>query len=523
MIRNAPRMTGPKMVELTDQFEKRGGLLVAISEEEAGKLKLVVDLSHAKEFEFDAWLRERKPLSRLAFFGQLLGQHSERGDKKAIVADEPKPTFPPPQGPGAIPQPQSAADGALLIGRRLISGKPDAIVTLPANVLSRHTVIRAGSGGGKTVLLKRLVEEAALSGVPSILIDGANDLAQIGDSWPADPEYWIPGDSERARRYHHETEIIIWTPGRSAGRPLQLAPLPDFATVAEDEDQLNSSVAMALGTLEQYVAHGTSETARKKKGVLAGAMRYFARQGGGGIEALISFLSDMPVEAGGGIGNCQRIAGSIADSLRAAIQTEPLLQAGADTADPGLLFGIGTGRTRISVISLIGLPTLSAQQNFVNQLAMALFSWIKKHPSVGRHGISGLFIVDEAKDFLPAVSTTTCKDNLMLLATQARKYGLGLILATQNPKDLDYRAVAQFSTQLFGKANSPQVIEFIQRLIAEKGGGGDDIGRMQRGQFYLITEGIQAPIKISVPICLSYHPDGRPLTEGEIVAKARQG
>ena len=79
----------------------------------------------------------------------------------------------------------------------------------------------------------------------------------------------------------------------------------------------------------------------------------------------------------------------------------------------------------------------------------------------------------------------------MRLAAQARKYGLGLVLATQNPKDLDYQAVAQFSTQFFGKANSPQVIEFIQRLLAEKGGAGDDVGRLQRGQFYVASEGIQ--------------------------------
>jgi len=523
IIRTAPRPITPKMAELTDQFEKRGGVLLGVSETDAAKLKLLADLSNSKDPEFDAWLRERKPVSRLAFFGQLVSRHCEEVNEKAAVAEKQKASSPTTSSPAPIAQPRPATDGVLLVGRRLISGKPDEVVTLSPRVLSRHTVIRAGSGGGKTVLLKRLVEEAAVSGIPSILIDAANDLAQIGDAWPADPEHWIPGDAERARRYHRQTEIVIWTPGRSAGRPLQLAPLPDFAAAAEDEDQLNSAVDMALGTLEQYVAPGTSETARKKKGVLAGAMRYFARHGGGGIEALIGFLSDMPVEAGGGISSSPRIAGSVADSLRAAVQTEPLLQTGADTVDPGLLFGLGTERTRISVINLIGLCTPSAQQNFVNQLAMALFSWIKKHPSVGLHGLTGLFVVDEAKDFLPSVSTTPCKQNLMLLAAQARKYGLGLILATQNPKDLDYRAVAQFSTQFFGQAHSPQVIEFIQRLVAEKGGGGDDVGRLQKGQFYFISEGIQAPIKLAVPICLSYHPDGRPLTEAEILAKARNG
>lgn len=524
IVRTAPRLTGLKMAELTSQFEKRGGLLVGISEADAGKLKVLVDLWQARDPELDSWLRDRKPVSRLAFFGQLLAQHGEESDKKVTPAEK-QPAHIPSPGPSPVTlpqQPQSGADGALLIGRRLISGKPDTPVNLPAKVLSRHTVIRAGSGGGKTVLLKRLVEEAAISGIPSILIDVANDLAQIGDPWSTDPEYWIPGDSERARRYHRETEVVIWTPGRTAGRPLQLETLPDFAAIAEDDDQLNSAVDMALGTLEQYVAPGASGIARKKKGVLAAALRHFGRHGGGDMDALIAFLADLPVEAGGGITDSQKIARSIADDLRAMVQTEPLLQTSADTVDPGLLFGVGRKRTRVSVISLIGLGTPSAQQNFVNQLAMALFSWIKKHPSAGPHGLTGLFAIDEAKDFLPAVSTAPCKKSLMILAAQARKYGLGLVFATQNPKDIDYKAVAQFSTQFFGKANAPQVIEQIQKSLAEKGGGGDDIGRLQRGQFYLVTEGIAEPLRISVPMCLSCHPEGRPLTEAEILTKARR-
>jgi DNA helicase HerA-like ATPase len=280
------------------------------------------------------------------------------------------------------------------------------------------------------------------------------------------------------------------------------------------------AVAMASATLEEHVAAGTSEAVKRKKGVLAAALRYFARRGGGGIEELIGLLSDLPEEGGGDITGSRKLAASMADGLRAALQTDPLMQGAASVVKPATLFGLGSARTRISVISLIGLPTAEAQGNFVNQLAMALFSWIRKHPSQGAHGLTGLLVIDEAKDFLPAVNITPSKQSLMLLAAQARKYGLGMVLATQNPKDVDYKAVAQFSTQFFGRANSPQVIEFVKGLISEKGGSAEDIARLQKGQFYMVSESFPAPIKVAVPMCLSYHPDGKPLTENEILSKA---
>ena len=66
-------------------------------------------------------------------------------------------------------------------------------------LLTNHTLILAGSGSGKTVLVRRLVEEAALRGVPSIVIDCAGDLAALGEPWPAPPEAWAPGDEAKAK------------------------------------------------------------------------------------------------------------------------------------------------------------------------------------------------------------------------------------------------------------------------------------------------------------------------------------
>jgi DNA helicase HerA-like ATPase len=213
----------------------------------------------------------------------------------------------------------------------------------------------------------------------------------------------------------------------------------------------------------------------------------------------------------------------MADALRASILTNPLLEESGQTLDVAELFGIGKAKTRISVISFVGLSSLEAQQQFVNQLAMALFTWIKKNPSIGPTGVTGLFVLDEAKDFLPGGSNSSpCKKSLMRLAAQARKYGLGMVVATQNPKDLDYNAVAQFATQFFGRANSPQVIDFIDTMLQAKGGSGEGVARLQKGQFFVTSsEGLSHPVKVKVPLCLSNHPDGRPLTESEVLDHAK--
>jgi DNA helicase HerA-like ATPase len=89
---------------------------------------------------------------------------------------------------------------------------------------------------------------------------------------------------------------------------------------------------------------------------------------------------------------------------------------------------------------------------------MGLFSWIKRHPAPPNIPLRGLLVIDEAKDFIPAGKAVACKESLLRLTAQARKYGLGLIFATQAPKSIDHNILTNCSTQFFGKANSPAAI-----------------------------------------------------------------
>ena len=111
----------------------------------------------------------------------------------------------------ALPPPLPLADAAIPLGHRLIGGAAERPVALPLHLLSRHTAVLAGAGSGKTVLLRRIIEEAALLGVPAIVLDPNNDLARLGDPWPAPPASWTGTDRAKAEIYHRRRK-------RSSGR-----------------------------------------------------------------------------------------------------------------------------------------------------------------------------------------------------------------------------------------------------------------------------------------------------------------
>jgi DNA helicase HerA-like ATPase len=107
----------------------------------------------------------------------------------------------------------------------------------------------------------------------------------------------------------------------------------------------------------------------------------------------------------------------------------------------------------------------------------------------------------------------------LALASQARKYGLGLVFATQAPKGLHNRISGNAATQFFGLLNSPVQIEAAREMARAKGGDVPDISRLKTGQFYASGEGFTLR-KVQTPLCLSYHPSS-PLTTEEVIDRAR--
>ncbi|MFT4080708.1 ATP-binding protein [Rhodomicrobium sp.] len=558
VLRTSPLPTGKKTETLLDQFRKAGGKIIVPAEKDLRIFAALRSLAKEDNIEFEAWLRSKKPLFETDFFKSVeLAPPPFLSDGGNPSGDDRPSGGGPAGGPGSGgvgPASNGAGNGSspgnaaardntragshksgdharsdasqherknaprlIPLGRRFERGQLGDPVSLDAALLPRHVAIIAGSGSGKTVLLRRIVEEAALLGIPAIVLDINNDLSRLGDRWPETPADMSAEDAGRAERYHENTDVVIWTPGASSGRPMSLPLLPDFSRIGEGreaQDEREQAIAMALATLTPYIG-GSGQRATLRQGVLAAALRFFAKDGTDSLEDFIRLLSELP-DGVSQIKDSYKLASDMADQLRAAVDTNPLLRSAGVKLDPAQLFFGAKGRTRISVINFSGLASEAAKQAFVNQLQMALFTWIKANPS--ETGL--LYVMDEAQNFVPSQVGTPCKESAKSLAAQARKYGLGMILATQLPKGIDNGIVSNCTTHVYGRMSSPTAIEAIKDLVRAKGGEADDVGRLKLGEFYFSTEGSARPFKIQTPLCLSWHAKNPP-TAGEVMEKAR--
>ena len=415
------------------------------------------------------------------------------------------------------PDPREDSAAAVPLGTDDATGEPLSVDLL---ALRKHTAIFAGSGSGKTVLIRRLVEECALRGVSSIVLDPNNDLARLGLPWPETPSGWRAVDTSRATDYLNNTEVVVWTPRRSAGRPLSFQPLPDFASVIDDHDEYSEAVESAFAAMEPH-AHisGKTPKANQTRAVLRETLQWYGRRPSPTLRGFLAALSDLP-DGVSVITSARDRAAELAQNLSAAMVNDPLFGGDGTPADPGILMTPSPGyRARVSVISMVGLQNDQQREGFVSQLQMALFAWIKRNPA-GERPLGGLLVMDEAQNFAPSNRTTVATRSTLALSSQARKYGLGLVYATQAPRGLNPNIPGNAATQFFGLLNAPVQITVAKEMARVKGGLVPDISRLRAGNFYAALEGT-AFHKITTPWSLSYHPNS-PLTTDEVLELARR-
>ncbi len=523
ILRQGEAPSGIITLDLLNTFNSAGGSLAHLSENEVRSLWALSEMEKLKQPGFENWLVREKMVSKMGHFELLLAWIAGKTPQnRGALPAQPQPAQPEtPDTSSSMAkncpaQPRIPMD--LPVGVRVVGREAAGEISIPIPALTKHTVILAGSGSGKTVLVKRLVEEAAIKGIPSIIVDCANDLARLSDPWPETPTAWGSQDIISAATYHKRADVVVWTPGREKGNPLVCESLPDISVLKGDPDELKQVLRMVWSSLKVIVASGTSAAAQKRSGVLSSALDYFADMGWGDLNGFINLLSDLPEEAGGGITRSGKLGQEMADALKARVQTDPMLSQSGTALDPSVLFGLdGPGnKTRISVLSLVGLTDLESQHQFLNQLSINLFAWIKKNPAT----IRGLLVIDEAKDFIPANRSTLCSQSIIRLCAQARKYGLGLVFATQEPKSIDHKVISNCLNQFYGRVNSIAAIDAVREQIRSRGGDGKGIPTLEKGEFYLGTETIKTPIKVRVPLCLSHHP-ANPLVEEEVLQRGQ--
>ncbi|MGW4644731.1 ATP-binding protein [Sphaerisporangium sp. NPDC004334] len=560
VLRNSGWSGGPRTREVVAAFERAGGRTLRVEEEDLRALSALRGMLAENAPDLQTWLAARNPAAAVRVFKEALadvwsaldprpapagagtqdtaadatGSSAPSGDfdtsgtsdsfgtsgTSAAGASEAAANVgtPRPSGSSAGSGTRPVAGPAVppvTLGEAAGDGRP---VAVELETLRRHTVIFAGSGSGKTVLIRRLVEECALRGVSSIVLDPNNDLARLGDPWPHRPDAWSDGDADKAREYLACTDVVVWTPLRQGGRPLAFQPLPDFSAVVDDADEFHEAVDTAVASLAPRAKlTGNAPKAHQGLAVLREALAYYGRRGPTTLRGLIALLSQLP-DGVSELRQAPKLAADIAQNLTAAMVIDPLFGGAGAAMDPGVLLTPPEGRrARVSVISLVGLPSDEQRESFVNQLQMALFAWIRRHPA-GDRPLGGLFVMDEAQTFAPSGATTACTRSTLALASQARKYGLGLVFATQAPKGLHNRIPGNAATQFFGLLNVPVQITAAREMAQAKGGDVADVGRLATGEFYAAVEG-RGFHKVRTPLCLTHHPKDA-LTAEQVVERA---
>ncbi|MFJ7214849.1 helicase HerA domain-containing protein [Amycolatopsis sp. NPDC098790] len=500
LLRNTPYPGGPKSDEMKDDFLARGGSSVPFGADDVRTFTALRELLATSPPGLGAWLKQARPASRSEV---LAGVQSEL--RRHLGGS---------RSPDHSENDSTPPRSQITIGVTKRGTRP---FTVAARQLRMHTAVIGAAGSGKTVLIKRIVEQCALQGVSAIVLDPNDDLGRLGDRWPSTPDEWTEEHEADARRYFSDTEVMVWTPGLNRGRPLSFHPLPDFGPVLGDSDDFTRLLASTVATLAPPAGvRGNGPRATRQLGILKRVLNHYVRDGGQKLAGFVELLGEPPPDTVNS--RMTRLAVEMADTLEASMETDPLFGESGAPADPGLLLTPSTGKkSRISVISFVGLSG-DAPARFVSRLQAALFSWFRAHPA-GDSPLGGLLVMDEAQNFVPSGSANPSTESTVELIRQIRKYGLGIVLASQAPRSIHHQTVGNTANQFLGRLTAQAQIDAAKAMAASRTSVVDDLGRLGRGTFYAAGEGTGFS-KIEVPICLSHHTG--PLHEEEVVERARR-
>ncbi len=422
----------------------------------------------------------------------------------------------------------------LFIGRRLAD---DADLLQKPDRLTTHGVVIGMTGSGKTGLAVTLLEELALQGVPILALDPKGDLANLGLLFPdlaaSDFEPWVDDgearrdgvtrpvlarqkadlwrsglakwglDGARIRQLRDGSDLRVYTPGSEGGRPLNvLAALASpGADAMGDADVRRDLVAGTTQALLGLVGV-TADPIRSPEHLVIARILEDAWSAGTDLdlEQLILQVVDprfkkvgvFPVdrfwEPDDRMDLAMRLNGVMASPSFAS------WLAGEDLDIDRMLTGDG-GRTAISVCSMAHLSD-SERMFFASLLLNRLLAWSRTQP--GTSSLRALLYLDEAFGYMPPhPANPPTKRPLLTLMKQARAVGLGVLLATQNPVDLDYKALTNAGTWFVGRLSTEQDVARVSEGLKQAAAGDDPsaaISGLQPRQFLLRDVKESAPI-----------------------------
>jgi len=385
--------------------------------------------------------------------------------------------------------------------------------------LTTHGVCFGMTGSGKTGLCTVLLEEALIDGIPVIAIDPKGDLGNLLLNFPkfqaknyepwieesvakrkgqTVPEYakgqaalWKKGlaswgqTGERLQRLQDACEMTIYTPGSEAGIPVSM--LKSFQAPSEelraDREQMRERVAAASASLLGLLGIDV-DPVQSREHILISLLLDKAWSEGRNLSLadVIAQIQAPPVERVG-VFDLESFYPS-KERMTLAMSLNNLLASpgfeawlAGDALDLSKMLYADDGKPRLSIFSIAHLND-AERMFFVSSLLNETLSWMRRQS--GTSSLRALLYMDEIYGYLPPTANPPSKQPLMTLMKQARAFGLGALLATQNPKDLDYKALSNAGTWFIGRLQTDRDRDrVLDGLEGAAAGAGTDFNRKE--------------------------------------------
>ncbi len=409
--------------------------------------------------------------------------------------------------------------GAFYLGKdfNVDTGKvTEDMLLYDAKDLTTHAVCVGMTGSGKTGLCLSLLEEAAIDGVPAIAIDPKGDLGNLllgfpgltaaeFEPWVEEgqaarkgmtvPEYakqtadqWREGlaswgqDGARIQRLHDSVDMTIYTPGSNAGLPLTVlrsfaAPAPELVA---DSDAMRERVLASVSGLLALLGVEADPIRSREHILLSNILDGAWREGRDlDLGALIQEIQKPPFERIG-VMDLESFY-SAKDRFGLAMTLNNLLASPGfsswlegEPLDIQRLLWTPEGKPRLTILSIAHLSD-SERMFFVTLLLNEVVAWMRAQP--GATTLRALLYMDEVFGFFPPSKEPPSKTPMLTLMKQARAFGLGVVLATQNPVDLDYKGLSNAGTWFLGRLQTERdkarVLDGLEGASATTGGSFD--------------------------------------------------
>ncbi|HLF73686.1 MAG TPA: DUF87 domain-containing protein, partial [Anaerolineales bacterium] len=372
----------------------------------------------------------------------------------------------------------------------------DKQVTYDPADLTTHAVVTGMTGSGKTGLCVALLEEAALKGIPAIIIDPKGDLTNLllhfPDLAPQDFQPWIePELARRAGKTHEQiaedasaswrdglnewgipqekilalknaAQFAVYTPGSDSGIPVSvLASLaaPEISW-KENREVLREKITSTVTALLGLVGYEDIDPLRSREHILLANIFENAWSQGRDVDLTelilqtqtppFDKLGAFPVETFFPAKDRMELA-MVLNNMLAAPAFERWRE--GQPLDIDSMLHTADGRPRHTVFYLAHLPD-NERMFFVTLLFSEIETWMRTQS--GTTSLRALVYMDEIYGYFPPVSNPPSKPPLLRMIKQARAFGVGLVLATQNPTDIDYKGLSNAGTWFIGKLQTEQ-------------------------------------------------------------------